>query len=293
MAVNPYFNPAVRSEQSLYEDLVMEAIRMKGLDVYYIPRIMLNKDPILFDDIPSKFSKAYKIEMYLENVDGFSGEGHLFSKFGIEIRDQATFVVSKRRWSNLVQSNDNTIQNNMPREGDLIYLPLSKSMFQIMLVERESPFYQLSNLNVFKIECELFEYNDEHLDTGVEEIDVIQTLGYELKVTLDEDSNGPIGIIIGDTATQTLGSGVVVTGIVTDWYRPDNILSLAHITSSDGGQHSFTVGGTITFSDAGNTRIVRGIGEDLADFSYQNDVFDSDVNPYLVFDENNPFGSPE
>ena len=124
---------------------------MYGQDVYYLPRTIVNEDKIFGDDVPSRFSASYKVEMYIENVEGFDGEGDLFTKFGVEIRDQATFVVARRRWSSTVNRYDNAINSDRPREGDLVYLPLSNSMFQIMAVEHEQPFYQLSNLAVYKL----------------------------------------------------------------------------------------------------------------------------------------------
>ena len=104
MATNPYFSQSVRSEQNLFEDIVIESLKMYGQDIYYLPRDIVNEDRILGDDVPSRFNSSYKIEMWIENVDGFDGEGDLFSKFGVEIRDQATFVVSRRRWDQTIQS---------------------------------------------------------------------------------------------------------------------------------------------------------------------------------------------
>ena len=175
MATNKYIRQGVRSEQSLYEDLTIESLKFYGQDVYYLPRTIVNEDRILGDDIPSKFSNAYKIEMYIENTDGFDGEGDLFAKFGVEIRDQATFVLARRRWEQTIANIDNEIDGIRPREGDLIWLPLSRSMFQIMKVEHEDPFYQLNNLVTYKMQCELFEFNDEDFDTDIEVIDDIVT----------------------------------------------------------------------------------------------------------------------
>ena len=288
---NIYFNDKVRSEQDLYESLVIESMQLYGQDVYYLPRTIVNKDPILFDDIPSHFPSSYKIEMYIDNVDGFSGEGHLFSKFGIEIRDQATFIVSRRRWAETVSSFDNDIDGDLPQEGDLIYLPLSKSIFQIMLVEREVPFYQLSNLNVVKLECELFEYNDETLDTGIAEIDNVETLGYELKLTLDADSD-QIPIIIGDIITETLNDGTKINAEIVDWDRNQQILSVSHVGATDGNFHIFDAGSVFTTQQTTAVRTILAVNEDLGDFGHQNDAFDSDVG-FLDFSEDNPFGSPE
>lgn len=291
MARNIYFSDKVTSEQLLYEDLVIESLRIYGQDCYYIPRTIMNQDPILADDIPSKFSSAYKLEMYIENIDGFAGEGDLFQKFGIEIRDQATFIVSRRRWAQTVASYNNDIQGDLPVNGDLIYLPLTKSLFQIMHVERESPFYQLSNLNVVRLECELFEYNDEQLDTGIEAIDNIETLGYEVKLTLNPDSDSVI-MTVGDTVTETFADSTTVSGEITGWNRDSSVLSVGHISTSDGNYHMFTAGGTIISTETQEGRTIVSVEEDLGDHLYQNEAFDSDVDPFLVFDANNPFGDP-
>ena len=187
MATNPYFSQRVRSEQGLYEDIVIESLKMYRQDVYYLPREIVNEDKILNEDVPSKFSAAYKVEMYPTNIDGFDGEGDLFTKFGVEIRDAATFVVARRRWSQTVASYDNDINSIRPREGDLVYLPMSQSLFQIMHVEHEQPFYQLSNLATYQLRCELFEYNDENLDTGIDAIDEIEKdYAYKYILTINQ-----------------------------------------------------------------------------------------------------------
>ena len=171
---NLYFSDKVRSEQNLYEDIIIESLKIYGQDVYYIPRDIVNEDKILGHDVPSRFNSSHKIEMYIENVEGFDGEGDLFTRFGVEIRDEATFVVARRRWEQQVKRYDNEISGDRPFEGDLIYLPLSNSLFQIMHVEHEQPFYQLSNLPVYRLRAQLFEYNDEDLDTGIDVIDAVE-----------------------------------------------------------------------------------------------------------------------
>jgi hypothetical protein len=292
MSTSRYFNYAVKSEQDLYENLVIESLQFTGQDVYYIPRTIVNRDKILFDDIPSKFSSAYKIEMYLDNPTGWSGEGQLFSKFGIEIRDAATFVVSKRRWNETVKSYLNDITGDQPSEGDLIYLPMTRSLFEITYVDKNSPFYQLSKFNVFSMSCELFEYSDETLDTGIPAIDLIETIGYEIKLLLDADSD-IIPISLGEIVTEALANDVTVSGKVVGWNRDTQVLSVAHIGSSDGKYHQFTVGGQITSDKTAGVRTIRGITEDIGDFGYQNHIFDSDEVGFLDFTENNPFGTPE
>lgn len=168
----------------MYEDLVIESLKFYGQDVYYLPREIVNKDKVFLDDVPSRFSDSYKIEMYIENVDAFGGEGDLFSKFGVELRDQATFVVARRRWKKLIGDKLDAY-NFRPREGDLLYLPMSQSIFEIFKVETETPFYQLSQLPTFRLQCELFEYNDEDFDTDIEDIDVVEEeSAYQYKLTM-------------------------------------------------------------------------------------------------------------
>lgn len=293
MATNIYFNQKVKSEQSLFEDIIIESLKIYGQDVYYLPRDIVNKDPIFGDDIPSRFNSAYKVEMYIENIDGFDGEGDLMSKFGVELRDQATFIVARRRWTQTVKRFDNEINSIRPREGDLIYLTLSNTMFEIMHVEHEQPFYQLSNLPTYKLRCEKFEYNDEDFDTNVDVINTIEQVGYVVKLTLQDSS--ATGFIIGNTASQTLASGVIVSGDIVDYNDSDNIIQIAHIGSDDSDFHEFVSSRAITSLDANqNTlrRMVTGIDEQLNQASAQNEDF-SNNNNFIDFTESNPFGTVE
>ena len=183
---NLYFSAGARSEQNLYEDLIIESIKIYGQDLYYLPRDLVNVDDVFREDPVSKFNSNYLLEMYVDNADGFDGEGDLFTKFGVEIRDQVTFTVAKRRWQQTVMRYDNEIQGIRPLEGDLVFTPFSKKMFQIMHVEHEQPFYQLNNLPVFKLQCELFEYNDEDFDVNNDAITQLEqdaAFRYELTLT--------------------------------------------------------------------------------------------------------------
>ena len=154
MATNMYFSQGSRSEQQLYEEIIIESLKIYGQDIYYLPRDIVNKDNILNEDASSRFNSSYKIEMYIENIEGFDGEGDLFTKFGVEIRDQATFIVAKKRWEQTVARSDNEIEGVRPFEGDLLYIPFSRKLFQIMHVEHEQPFYQLKDLPTYKLRCE-------------------------------------------------------------------------------------------------------------------------------------------
>lgn len=293
MATNLYFSQKVKSEQGLYEDIVIESLKMYGQDVYYLPRDIVNKDPIFADDIPSRFNSAYKIEMYIDNPEGFDGEGDIFTKFGVELRDQATFVVARRRWDQTVKRHDNEITGVRPREGDLLYLTLSNTIFEIMHVEHEQPFYQLSNLPTYKLRCEKFEYNDEDFDTNVEVIDDIEKTGYLVKLTLQDSS--ATGFIIGNTASQTLASGVIVSGDIVDYNDSDNVISIAHMGSDDSDFHEFVTSRAITSAGSNGSiirRMVTGVNEQLNAPGAQNQDF-SDNTDFIDFTETNPFGTVE
>jgi len=290
MGMNPYFNQAVRSEQNLYEDITIEALEIYGQSVYYLPRTIVNENTIFGDDIPSSFGSAYKVSMYIENIEGFDGEGDLFTRFGVEIRDEATFIVARRRWDRMVKRFDAGITVERPKEGDLIYLPLSKKLFQIMHVEHEQPFYQLSNLPTYKMRCQLFEYNDEDLDTGIEDIDVIER-DYAYTYELELNQNSPY-IKIGNTATQTLGDGTIMTGEVSKWSDSDNILHLIHIGASDGNYHEFVTSQVVTVNDSDFT-VLSVAEENKISANEQNDDFSTVSDDFLDFTENNPFGDPE
>lgn len=175
--VNHYFQsgtPMGRgSEQNLYEDLIIECLKIYGFEVYYIPRKAVNEDRILGEDPLNRFEHAYPIEMYMENVQGFEGEGELLSKFGVETRESATFIVSRRRWLETVGRTGNTVLDIRPAEGDIIYFPLTKSYFEIRKAEGDQPFYQVGKLYVFRLQCELMQMSSEEFDTGEETIDEI------------------------------------------------------------------------------------------------------------------------
>ena len=180
MATNHFFQGGnsigATGEQRLVEDLVIESLKVYGHDIFYMPRTLVNKDTIFDEDELSRFTQAYPLEMYLDNVNGYEGQGDIFTRFGLEVRDQATFVLAKRRWEDLVLTSGGTFtQATRPSEGDLLYFPKTKSIFEIKYVDFQNPFYQLNQIYVFKLVCELFEYSSEDLDTGITEIDAIET----------------------------------------------------------------------------------------------------------------------
>ena len=174
MARSIYFSDNNKSEQSLYEDIVIEALKIYGQDMYYLPRDVVKTDDLLNEDPSSRFNSSYMIEMYVDNVEGFDGQGDLFSKFGVEIRDAVTLTMARRRWKQAVKRYDNELESERPQEGDLIFIPFSRKLFQIVKVEHEQPFYQLNNLPTYKLQCELFEFSGDDFDTGVAVIDEIE-----------------------------------------------------------------------------------------------------------------------
>ena len=175
MPTNFYFQSGNTSgttnEQRLVEDLVIESLKIYGHDVYYLPKQTGNLDGILGEDALQFFDQAYPLEMYLENVQGFEGEGELFTKFGFEFRSSATFVVAKRRWEEGVAQNAILELPGRPAEGDLLYFSKTKTFFVIKYVDFLNPFYQLGKIYTYKLQCDVFEFSSERIDTGIDEID--------------------------------------------------------------------------------------------------------------------------
>lgn len=309
MARNVYFSQTVRSEQNLYEDLIVESLKIYGQDVVYIPRSMVSRDMILNEAIESRFDHAYMIEMYLENVDGFEGDGSLFTKFGLEIRDQATFVVAKRTWEKLIGRWNNTMISGRPNEGDLIYLPLSKSFMEIKFVDHQSPFYQLSKFPIYKLRCELFEYSNEEVNTGIEDIDNLQ-LKNATEYVFDIGNSNGTEFEVGESVYQTLADGLQIYGKVLRYEQPSSgeplKIYLGGIHTSDGKFHQFTVTtgvgnrlvGEISgaYWDIQKIYAIDTIEENRtfvnSNQQAQNRGFELEGNAIIDFSETNPFGEP-
>jgi len=211
MPTNVYFDTGTKPEQALYEDLMIEQLRIYGQDVYYIPRKMAGTDSIWQEDISSSFESSYLIEMYMENIDGYEGEKELMSKFGLDIQDDATFVVARRRWEQFVSVDNNIIVSSRPNEGDLIYFPKGNKLFEITFVDHDDPFYQVQNLPTYKLKCKTFEYASEVIDTGIAEIDAIETdnsldqLSHQMTL---EDGSG--SMILENTVENAAASYIIL-----------------------------------------------------------------------------------
>jgi hypothetical protein len=209
MPTNFYFQSGNTSgttaEQRLIEDLIIESLKIYGHDVYYLPRTLIKEDTIFDEDTLSQFTQAYPLEMYLENVDGYEGEGDLFTRFGIEVRDQATFVLARRRWDELVATSGGIFtQDTRPSEGDLLYFEKTNSLFEIRQVQFQDPFYQAGKLYVYKLVCELFEYSSEVIETGVTTLDnIYEEQNLDLLVHQFELESGDL-FLLEDSASLIL-----------------------------------------------------------------------------------------
>ena len=199
---NTYISQGVASEQNLIESLIIESLKIYGQNVFYIPRTQVAKDEILGEDPLSKFEQAFPIEMYFENVDNLGGQGPFIQKFGLFNELSATLVVARSRWQELVGQHGNTFVPDRPNEGDLIYFPLTKGLFEIKFVQHQDPFYQLGKLYTFKMEVELFQYASEKIDTGVAEIDKFE----ELK-TFSQDPTRTENMFVDSITVTNVGAG--------------------------------------------------------------------------------------
>ncbi len=205
--LNPFFIQGSKGEQNLVQDLINESIQIHGVEVYYIPRSYVTTKSIIREVIESKFNNAYPLEAYVDSYEGYGGQGTILSKFGIQELDDLNLIVSKERFelyiTPLIRNTDNYKLSSRPKEGDLIYFPLGDRLFEINYVEHEKPFYQLQKNYVYELRCQLFRYEDEIVDTGIENIDDnVENSGYIQTFTM---------IGIGSTATavvSTLNGGV-------------------------------------------------------------------------------------
>ena len=284
---NIYISQTVQSEQDLYENIIIESMQIYGQEVQYIPRTLVNEDRIFGEDVVSRFDRAYQIEMYLENLDGFDGDQELFTKFGVEIRDRATLHVSRRRWNREVGLH---VDYDRPQEGDLIYLTLSNQIFEIMRVVDDKPFYQMSDLPTYRMEVELFEFSDEDFDTSVEIVDDVEVLGAATILNLSPGAG--VDFQIGETIRQVYSSGKIVEAEIVDWNADSDKLSVTHISTPDGLFREFTTG-TILGLSSNITRTVASVGDNLLQQdNAQNDDFENFADDILDFSEGNPFGEP-
>ena len=244
MVLNPFFQQGARSEQNLVQDLINEQLRMYGVEVHYLPRKYVSENTIIREVVQSRFDDAYPLEAYVDTYDGYGDNPVILSKFGIEAKNEVTLTISKERWENyiepLIKNEANIKLSTRPKEGDLIYFPLGDRLFEIKYVEHEKPFYQLQKTYIYELRCELFRYEDEVIDTGIEEIDDELTGDTE---TGELPDGTPM--ILGPTQTLTLvGTGVAAAATCS---INDGVIRYIQITDRGGG---YLTSPTIGFSSA-------------------------------------------
>ena len=336
MAVNSFFHTsnvaAISTEQSLYSNLIAEAIQIHGHDVFYMDRTIVAEDSILGGDTLSKFKDAAKIEMYMENADGgFAGEREIMNQFGLQNLSEATFVVNKLRFQELTKqitieagtsadvdgtgdveeggsilleagtlaetstdlegsdfyiiSETDATDSDRPYEGDAIYHPILKKMFQVNFVDHDEPFFQLDNNPVYKLRCRLFDYASEELDTGIDDIDDIQgvlsTSTAEYQFTMESES------AVVNAMTMEDNSGRIIHENNTDElvvYEDSDMTTSAGVllleNDADTGNKEYLIQEDYILGD-GTTTGAQGA---------QNELFESADDTVLDFSESNPFG---
>ena len=281
MATNPHFQHFdATNEQYLVQDLIIESIKIYGHDVYYMPRTLVNEDTLYSEDTISAFNDAYVVEMYIKNVDGFEGEGDFMSRFGLEIRDQITFSVAQRTFKNLLL--DSTYDR--PKEGDIIYFPLTKKVFEIRFVEHESVFYQTGALQTFDIGCALVQYEDQAIDTGIEDIDKIEREeSYSIDVVLD---SGTGTYSTGETIYQgTDLASANTTAEVVSWTSSSKTLRVMNLVGTFNTTYN-VVGGSSSASYSFTSTDYQQDKQDTTSDSYKLEL---EADAVLDFTESNPF----
>ena len=304
MARNPHFKE-YSGEQNVVEDLTIETIKAMGKDMVYIPRTLVNEDKLFGEDLISKFDDGYQLEMYIQSVDGFEGEGDILSKFGLEIRDRVELLVSKKRFEQTVGDYESITR---PKEGDLIFFPLSKTLFEINFVEHENPFYQLGKLYTYKLSCEVFTYSQEEIDTGYTDIDTVEDVSKKFAVTWDlgtrVSSSTYTNFFEGETVYQVSGvtgataelANATATAVVTDWDSTLTKLTVTNIVGTINVSESETIKGAVSSAEypittsTTTTLIIPnepeddspiGDNEDIELIRDQDDIFDfTDTDPF-------------
>jgi len=280
MALNPFFLQGSSGEQNLVQELINEQLKIYGIEVLYIPRKFVRVQTILEEVQSSKFDDNFLLEAYVNNYDGYSGAGDIMTKFGVSIRDELSLVISRERFEDFIapfleDEDDNEITvSDRPREGDLVYFPLGKRLFEVKFVEHEKPFYQLGKNYVYELQCELFEYEDEVFDTSIDEVDkVLDDQGYIVDLTLfSSGTRAQASASIGSGCIQSItlnndGSGYTSTPTVSITSAPaggtnaqavaitttrNNITSIEEIRLVNAGT-GYTVAPTITITGGGGT----------------------------------------
>ena len=282
MATNTIFkhNDPSSTEHNLVNDLVVESIQVAGFDVQYLPRTSNNVDTLFEDAETSSFSDAYTVEMYFgeNSMTGFGGEGDLITRFGYEVRDSVQLVIAVSRFDAVIGTPATLTR---PREGDLIYFPFSKQLYEITFVEDQVPFFQLGKNFIYQLECSLFQYADEEMDTGISAIDSIESsLTYQINLTLSSISGS---FTVGTNVYQGEGIGTeTAKAEVVSWNSP--ILRVMNI------QGAFATATVVQDYDVGNYGTVDSIADQNTTTSQSSEIETLADSGIVDFTESNPFG---
>ena len=289
MAVSVYFNnQGATREQLLIEDMIIESIKNHGIDVYYLPRESYSELDRLFGDDPvKKYTKAFKIDMYLESFQDFEGNQEFFSKFGLQIQKEARVAVARRTFERFVP----TILRNVPKEGDLIYLPVQQKLLEIRFVEEEKNFFQAGKVAayMYALNLEVFKYNGEIIDTGVAELDAIADLSaYGIEFTLNAGGSGTYvdREIVYQGATL---AAATAKGYVSSWDLPNRKLIIRNIKGS------FVSNTDIKGSESSaQWTMTSGDPQDNATDDFEENVLlENEADNILDWTETNPFGTSD
>ena len=285
MPTSPYFPTYYAGdagEQTLYQDLADEQIKIFGTDIYYLPRTIL-KDNTLDDIVFNKYQDEFQVEMLLQNVEGFGDGAEFVSQFGVRITDEVVFRVSSRRWDEAVAANNPTLTvTNRPNEGDLLYFPLTKDLYEIKFVQQEIPFYQFGKLQFYTMTCEIYQYGSDDISTGVAEIDQLETI-FSSAIALTMGVGGTGDFTVGEKVTgATSGSEAEVKS----WDSATRIIQVINRTGT------FATGESLT-GDTSSAVWVVSTFDTLQDTNSEYDdnrAIEDAADNIIDWTEGNPFG---
>ena len=284
MATNPFFNKnySSDSEQDLYDDLMRESIQIHGIDVQYLPREIQKIDSVFQDVEVSQFTTTHEIELFIDSIEQFGGEGDFLSKFGVDIRDTLEITVMANRFE--------TLNIGRPKEGDLIYFPFNKQLFEVMFVEDEQIFYTLGETFVYRLKLELFEYSNQMINTGIEDIDKIQyENAYSIELTT---TDGTGDYVVGENVFQGADlSSATAKGRVASW--ENNTLELIDVVGK------FVEGVNVVGDGGASYEIDLPDNYEDVELDIPNDPlsdnidYEKEADKVIDFSENNPFSEED
>ena len=323
MPLNPFFLQGSASEQRLVQDLINEQLKIYGVEVFYMPRKFVGTDNVIKENVVARFDDSFALEAYVQNYEGFAGSGDLMTKFGVRTTDELTLVISRERYDDFVSvfyqdGEDETKLTSRPKEGDLIYFPLSDSLFEVKFVEHEQPFYQLGKLYMYQLTCELYEYEDAVIDTSITEIDnnaeddgfiatltlagLGQTAAFSAglstsgvnTITLINDGFGytsPPAVAISTSPSGSTDANATAVAITTSAGAGSTTFSIKEVLITNPG-FGYTIAPTVTFSGAGGSGAVAraGIGTNVTKILFSSAAGSKYTSPPVVSISTSPSG---